>query len=390
MLRGVTIVMVPLIGLGSDQVNKSFRLKEGVEAYHVDENRGEDFILLAQRLLSMKTDGGRTPNSIILYCSPQSLSPTGTFSHVLKKLASRNLITSVFVDEAHSIHRDGFNGSNFRPEFDAAFTNLMSVVNSQQRNANVAIMSATLRQDYQDTIQKLSKRKPTVISWGKMDRRNISFAVNVFGQPSSAIKRELFRLYRDNNGRKVLIYTNSKTNAETTLTSLAEDVMSELNIDGEVIALTGDCGIMMKSYIMAAFCGQCDDDQDDVNEFMDLPDLFVVPCTSAANCGVNNRALTHALRYSMPPHMIDVVQEMGRVDRGHDAAGGEHMYSIFLSFNVVMNLFLRIFQNASRSVRAFELDEVFLVLKLLVLPTTNRVLPCRIGTSFRATMRGLR
>ncbi|KAL7524381.1 hypothetical protein ACHAXR_000554, partial [Thalassiosira sp. AJA248-18] len=240
MLRGVTIVMVPLIGLGSDQVNKSFRLKEGVEAYHVDENRGEDFMLLARRLMSMKTVEGRSANSIILYCSPQSLSPTGTFSHVLKKLASRNLITSVFVDEAHSIHREGFNGSNFRPEFDAAFSNLLSIVDSQQKTPNVAVMSATLRQECQDTIEKISKRKPTVVSWGKMDRRNISISVKVFGQPSSAIKRELFHLYRENKDRKILIYTNSKTNAETTLTNLAEDVVAELHIDGEVMALTGD------------------------------------------------------------------------------------------------------------------------------------------------------
>ncbi|KAL7535419.1 hypothetical protein ACHAXR_006478 [Thalassiosira sp. AJA248-18] len=143
MLRGVTIVMVPLIGLGSDQVNKSFRVKEGVEAYHIDEDRGEDFMLLSRRLISMKTTEGRSANSVILYCSPQSLSPTGHFSHVLKKLASRNLITSVFVNEAHSIHREGFNGSNFRPEFDAAFSNLLSIVDSQQKKKRCRHVSYT-------------------------------------------------------------------------------------------------------------------------------------------------------------------------------------------------------------------------------------------------------
>ncbi|KAL7526440.1 hypothetical protein ACHAXR_003455 [Thalassiosira sp. AJA248-18] len=369
MLRGVTVVMVPLIGLGSDQVNKSFSLRDGVEAYHVDENRGEDFLLLVKRLYSIKKrDDGRTTNSIILYCSPQSLSPTSLFSQCLKTLAKRNIITSVFIDEAHSIHRDGYNGSNFRPEFDAAFTNLSSIVNSQERTPNFAIMSATLRNEYQDTITKLNKKKPTVVCWGNMSRRNISITVDVKGQPSTAIKRELTRLYKEDKGRKVLIYTNSKSNAETTLTNQSEAVLADLHITADVIALTGDCGIMMKSYLMAAFCGDSDGASNDDDD-EDLPDIHVMPCTSAANCGVNNILLSHALRYSMPPHMIDFAQEMGRVDRGHDAAAGEHSYSIFLSFNVVMNLFLRIFQNASESVRSFEFDEVFRVLILLVLPT---------------------
>ena len=76
--------MVPLIGLGSDQVNKSFRLTHRVEGYHVDEHKNGDFLLLLKRLLSMKILGdGQTHSSLILYCSPQSLSPTSQFSTCL-------------------------------------------------------------------------------------------------------------------------------------------------------------------------------------------------------------------------------------------------------------------------------------------------------------------
>ena len=63
------------------------------------------------------------------------------------------------------------------------------------------------------------------------------------------------------------------------------------------------------------------------------------------------------------------MQEMGRVDRGHDAEPGDHRYEIFLSFNVVMNLFLRIFQNYSEKVRNVEMEQVFVVLRFLVLPS---------------------
>ena len=62
--------MAPLIGLGSDQVNKATNLGQRAEAYHVDKNFGADFICLMKRLLSMKTKGSRSGSSIILYCSP--------------------------------------------------------------------------------------------------------------------------------------------------------------------------------------------------------------------------------------------------------------------------------------------------------------------------------
>ena len=46
MLRGVTVVMVPLIGLGSDQANKAKNLDNRVEAYHLDEFKENTFKVL--------------------------------------------------------------------------------------------------------------------------------------------------------------------------------------------------------------------------------------------------------------------------------------------------------------------------------------------------------
>ena len=38
--HGITIVLVPLLGLGSDQVKKASRVDKCIHAYHVDEHRG--------------------------------------------------------------------------------------------------------------------------------------------------------------------------------------------------------------------------------------------------------------------------------------------------------------------------------------------------------------
>jgi hypothetical protein len=50
LLSRVIITLVPLVGLGSDQVSKSTNDGSFIEAYHVNEHRGPDATLLKKRL----------------------------------------------------------------------------------------------------------------------------------------------------------------------------------------------------------------------------------------------------------------------------------------------------------------------------------------------------
>ena len=59
---------------------------------------------------------------------------------------------------------------------------------------------------------------------------------------------------------------------------------------------------------------------------------------------------------------------MGRVDQGHNGEPGEHHYEVFLSLNVGMNLFLCIYWKQTVAIRKHELEQVFRVLCLMVLP----------------------
>lgn len=56
------------------------------------------------------------------------------------------------------------------------------------------------------------------------------------------------------------------------------------------MALTGKVGIMYKAWLMKLFCNK-----DDANESDDLPDIAVMNCTAAANCGIS--MLPTILRY---------------------------------------------------------------------------------------------
>jgi superfamily II DNA helicase RecQ len=117
---GVTLTMVPLVGLGSDQVNNSRNRNNLIKAYHLDKNRGRDGYTLRSRLLSLHPREAECV-SIFLYALPQSLKDGSFWYKCLFELASKNLIRLICIDEAHSVAQDG---RNFRQEFCSAVKTL--------------------------------------------------------------------------------------------------------------------------------------------------------------------------------------------------------------------------------------------------------------------------
>ena len=92
MLCGAGIVMFPLFGLGSQQVIKAINIEQQIEAYHVDENRGNDPLSLTDKLLSIQQRDDCLGSSTILYCSSQYLDPMTKLSRCVRQLAKQNLI----------------------------------------------------------------------------------------------------------------------------------------------------------------------------------------------------------------------------------------------------------------------------------------------------------
>ncbi len=68
----VTVTMVPLVGLGSDQVKSGSNEENLIKAYHLDIHRGDDGKALRDRLLLL-SDNEANHVSILLYASPKSL-----------------------------------------------------------------------------------------------------------------------------------------------------------------------------------------------------------------------------------------------------------------------------------------------------------------------------
>ncbi len=189
---GVTLLMVPLIGLGSDQVNNSWNSNNLIEAYHLDENRGRDGYALRSQLLSLHSREAESV-SIFLYALPQSLKDGSFWYKCLFELASKNLIQLICIDEAHSVAQDG---RNFRPEFRSAVKTLRSIYDTQTTKCNRIAMSATFHQCDQDVIADLFGRPPDKVMWLELSCRGIHFDAIISGNPLSAVTSSAKQDYR--------------------------------------------------------------------------------------------------------------------------------------------------------------------------------------------------
>ena len=96
------INLVPLIRLGSDQVDKATVTEHNAEAYHADEHKSKDGYYLRQRLLGA-SDDEMSEILIMLHLSPSKLTTKSGWMPILKRLAQRGFISLISIDEAHTV-----------------------------------------------------------------------------------------------------------------------------------------------------------------------------------------------------------------------------------------------------------------------------------------------
>jgi superfamily II DNA helicase RecQ len=184
-LKDVTISMVPLLGLGSDQAEKCRNANNTkmVESYHLDEFRNKNASELRDRLNEYTREEKST---IMLFVSPQQLAKHSYWYKVLLSLAERGCVSAVCFDEVHcAVH----NYESFRPEFKTAIDSINELVGIARRNnpdsfyVPILAMSATFTIADQQSFNQLINRLPTIVMWGELSRRNITFTLDVSGDP---------------------------------------------------------------------------------------------------------------------------------------------------------------------------------------------------------------
>jgi superfamily II DNA helicase RecQ len=134
--RKVTLIMVPLHGLGSDQVDKSTLREHNINAYYIDQHTRENEELLRERLEGLTMDEAKD-SCTILFVSPQKLAPDSAWFALFESMAKRDLFSLFCIDEAHAVHQDG---RAFRTQFNDAVAGIKRL-HSLQSSLSALIIS---------------------------------------------------------------------------------------------------------------------------------------------------------------------------------------------------------------------------------------------------------
>eukprot|EP00956_Cyclotella_meneghiniana_P031331 scaffold81936_cov56-Cyclotella_meneghiniana.AAC.2 len=366
---GITLILVPLHGLGSDQVDKAASSEHGIEAYYVDEHKYDDAKVLEERLSHYSAEESEH-NSILLFASPNSLKDGSRWIKLFRQLAVDGLIKTVAIDEAHEIEQSG---RSFRTEFVDAAKSLDALVKSMPTPVPRILMSATFRRRDYATVSKLFNMSSPAILQGSLARRNTEFQFQVFGDPVKSLLRSSSTHMQEQPDMQQLWYCNSRTTCEGPLLEKADKMIDKYlrpkNIKSSAHSFTGGDGLKMKSGLIDAFTkyrelpGESSINPDGT---VTLPKISVMTATSAANCGVSSNDLSTAMHKGFPFSMYDLVQEMGRVNRTQQLDNCS--FQIHASLDCFVSSFVRLMTNDEYGERMRTVAALTEVLRFLIIP----------------------
>ena len=155
------LLLEPLVGLASNQVNLFSVPEHNMEAYHREELKQQDRQLLIDRLSSYNTDGEEAQHvGISLFIGPKLIN-SRVWQTLLERMAKEGNMRLIVIDEAHFVSQSG---RNFRPEFKLAVRFLERLLEMMPRRVPRILLSATmLKSDVEECTTLLGGMEPNVL-----------------------------------------------------------------------------------------------------------------------------------------------------------------------------------------------------------------------------------
>lgn len=293
MLKGITLVISPLISLMSDQV-KALN-QAGVHAAYINSSLTENQISMA---LSYASQGRYK----IIYVAPERLN-TPRFLD----FACNADISMLTVDEAHCISQWG---QDFRP----SYLEIAGFLTRLPRRPIVGAFTATATERVKnDIVASLGLNNPVTMVTG-FDRPNLFFRV-VTRKGGSQKDNSIINYVKKHEDESGIIYCATKKNVDKLYTLLNEQ------------------GISAGRY----HAGLSNDERKQNQEDFTYDRIRVMVATNAFGMGIDKSNVRYVLHYNMPQSLEYYYQEAGRAGRDGEEA---ECVLFFSKQDIMINKFL--------------------------------------------------
>lgn len=293
MLKGITLVILPLISLMSDQV-KALN-QAGVHAAYINSSLTENQIRIA---LSYASQGRYK----IIYVAPERLN-TPRFLD----FACNADISMLTVDEAHCISQWG---QDFRP----SYLEIAGFLTRLPRRPIVSTFTATATERVKnDIVASLGLNNPVTMVTG-FDRPNLFFRV-VTRRGGSQKDNSIINYVKKHEDESGIIYCATKKNVDKLYTLLNEQ------------------GISAGRY----HAGLSNDERKQNQEDFTYDRIRVMVATNAFGMGIDKSNVRYVLHYNMPQSLEYYYQEAGRAGRDGEEA---ECVLFFSKQDIMINKFL--------------------------------------------------
>lgn len=293
MLKGITLVISPLISLMSDQV-KALN-QAGVHAAYINRSLTENQIRIA---LSYASQGRYK----IIYVAPERLN-TPRFLD----FACNADISMLTVDEAHCISQWG---QDFRP----SYLEIAGFLTRLPRRPIVSTFTATATERVKnDIVASLGLNNPVTMVTG-FDRPNLFFRV-VTRKGGSQKDNSIINYVKKHEDESGIIYCATKKNVDKLYTLLNEQ------------------GISAGRY----HAGLSNDERKQNQEDFTYDRIRVMVATNAFGMGIDKSNVRYVLHYNMPQSLEYYYQEAGRAGRDGEEA---ECVLFFSKQDIMINKFL--------------------------------------------------
>ena len=280
MMKGLTVVISPLISLMKDQV--SALNSAGISAVCLNSS-------LSAEEYRMAFDVLYSGNCRILYIAPERLDAPDFTAFALK-----TPISMITVDEAHCV-------SQWGQDFRSSYLRIADFIASLPIRPVISAFTATAtRAVKEDIVSLLKLEQPFTITTG-YDRSNLFFSVL---RPENKY-RELTGLLRSYAGKSGIVYCLSRKNVEDVCSKLREE------------------GFSATRYHAGLSDTERRNNQDDF--IYDRCQIMVA--TNAFGMGIDKSNVSFVIHYNMPKDPESYYQEAGRAGRDGEPAECTILYS---------------------------------------------------------------